>query len=265
MSNSDIKDSVPKKVDYEDTHNMNDYPTDPDTLNYNYIIGSYNPPRPFESDYQKTNYDITNFPKTNYGQFNSSLTNYQPVKGINYDTSSGYLPIDGDVALVTSNQAPVISTCQSPDMLYQMPRDPQYKEPKKYMCFNNSYKLLEITKVDNKWSAQDLSYSKVHVKWQGSQCKISTPDICNRDKLSEGCKATCFISPNESVNIKYQNNIWRVPGLEANAGSCSMTAISEDTAQDSYCNCNNVLERPNLKTKANFDKDHSGKFWCSNI
>jgi hypothetical protein len=44
-----------------------------------------------------------------------------------------------------------------------------------------------------------------------------------------------------------------------------MTAISEDTAQDSFCKCDNVLDKSILKTKANFDRNHTGKFWCSNI
>jgi hypothetical protein len=246
MSNPDAYKSTPNKVDFA---NSADYPSDPDTVNYNYILGTYNPPRPFESNYQKTNYDITNFPKTNYNQFNASLTNYQPVP------EKEYTIIESDV-----NQ---LSICQSPDMLYQLPRDPQYNDPEKYMCFNNDSKLLEITKHDKNWSAKNLTNSKVHIKWQGSQCKITTPNICNRDALKEGCEATCFISPNDAVQIKYKNNIWRVPSLESQAGPCTMTAISEDTAQKSYCNCDNVLERPNLMTKPTYDKDLGGKFWCS--
>lgn len=261
----------PNNVDYTDS---SDYPTNPDTVNYDYSTSNYNKPTEPGSNYEKTNYSITNFPKTDYNKFNSGLTNYNPVPKINYDTSSNYSSIYADLPLkgITNNKAPFnFATCQSPDMLYQVPRDPQYKSVQKYMCFNNYNKLLEITKDENVkpdvgkpvWFAEDLTYSKLHIKWQGSQCKITTPDICSRDKLAENCEATCFISPDNTVNIKFQNNIWRVPKLENEAGACTMTAISEDTAQNSYCECNNVLERPVLKTKAVYDKDYSGKFWCS--
>jgi len=246
MSNPDAYKPTPNQVD---PINATDYPNDPDTVNYNYILGTYNPPRPFESNYEKTNYDITNFPKTNYNQFNASLTNYQPVP------EKEYKIIKDDV-----NQ---LSICQSPDMIYQFPRDPQYNAPEKYMCFNNQSKLLEINKINGKWTIDDLSHSKLHVKWQGSQCKITTPNICSNDKLKEGCEATCFITPNNSVQIKYQNNIWRSPNLESQAGPCSMTAISEDTAQNSFCVCDKVLDKPHLKTKAMMDDDRTGKFWCS--
>jgi hypothetical protein len=233
------------------------YPDNPDTVNYDYTTANYSPPTEPVSNYDSTNYSITNFPRTDYTKFNSDTTNYNPVP------DSIYRPINGDLPL---NKSLNIASCQSPDMLYQFPRDPQYESVQKYMCFNNNNKLLEITKespTDPKWLANDLSYSKIHIKWQGSQCKITTPDICSRDKLSENCQATCFISPNETINIKFKDNIWRVPDLEKEAGACTMTAISEETAQNSYCECNNVLERPFLKTKAVFDKDYSGKFWCS--
>jgi len=264
MSSSDKCNTQLSKVDFTDSTN---YPSNPDTINYDYQSSNYNNPTDEKSDYEKTNYSITNFPKTDYNKFNSGITNYEPVPEINYDNSLGYSAIEADLPLKklsTSNHAPFnIATCQSPDMLYQYPRDPQYKSVERYMCFNNHYKLLDIIKENGKWSAEDLTYSKLHIKWQGSQCKITTPDLCSRDKLGENCEATCFISPNDTVNIKYQNNIWRVPDLENEAGACTKTAISEDTAQNSYCECNNVLERPVLKTKAVNDKDHSGKFWCS--
>jgi hypothetical protein len=246
MSNSDFQ------------SNNIDYPNNPDTVNYDYTLSNYNKPTEPGSNYEKTNYSITNFPKTDYNKFNADITNYNPVPETDYTSIDPNLPFKSPV-----NHSPFnIATCQSPDMLYQVPRDPQYKDVDKYMCFNNHHKLLEITKQSGKWSAEDLTYSNLHVKWNGSQCKITTSDICSRDKLSENCEATCFVSPNESVNIKYQNNIWRAPELESSAGACTMTAISEDTAQNSYCNCNNVLERKVLHTKPNNDKDKGGKFWC---
>jgi hypothetical protein len=259
MSSSDKSSSQPNNIniDSADSPNSSDYPTNPDTLNYNYNIATYNPPREFDSNYEITNYDITNFPKTDYNKFNSDTTNYNTVPDIIYNA------IDGNVSFKLPPYN--FSMCQSPDMLYQVPRDPQFKDVDKYMCFNNYHKLLEITKEKDKWYAKDLSKSKLHVTWQGSQCKITTPEICNRNNLTENCEATCFISPNNSINIKFQNNIWRVPELEEKAGACTKTAISEDTAQNSYCQCNNVLERPILKTKALFDKNQSGKFWCSPI
>jgi len=237
--------SEPNKVDYIDT---TDFPTNPDTINYNYVTGTYNPPRPFESSYEKTNYDITNFPRTDYIKFNSDTTNYDQIPEVSYPQ------ID------SSNMV----QCQSPDMLYQVPRDPQYLSVQKYMCFDTKNKLLELSKDDQKtkWTAEDLSNSPLRIKWQGSQCKIITPNICSNDKLTENCEATCFINNNETINIKYKSNIWRVPKLEEKAGACSMTAISEDTAQNSYCKCT-VLERPVLKTKAVKDDDRSGKYWCS--
>jgi hypothetical protein len=270
MSKSNNK-IQPNNVDYTDS---NDYPTNPDTVNYDYSTSNYNKPTEPGSNYEKTNYSITNFPKTDYNKFNSGITNYEPIPEINYDNSQQNSMIYADLPLKGNNQAPFnIATCQSPDMLYQVPRIYQNESVQKYMCFNNYNKLLEITKDEGVkpnvglpvWSAEDLTYSKLHIKWQGTQCKITTPDICSRDKLSENCEATCFISPNDAVNIKYQNNIWRVPDLEKKAGACTKTAISEDTAQNSYCNCNNVLERPVLKTTSVNDKDHSGKFWCEPV
>jgi len=237
--------STPNAVDY-DNSDKNEYPKDPDTLNYNYTDATYDKPRPIESNYIKTNYDITNFPRTDYNKFNASLTNYNPVSVSN--VTSNYVYIDN-------------IKCESPDMLYQIPRDPQYVDPGKYMCFNTEHKLVEITRVDNKWISKDLTNSPLRIKWQGAQCKISI-DKCNKDNLTENCEATCYVSPNDAFKIKYQNNIWRRPDQEANAGSCTMTAISEETAQNSFCKCDNVLERPNLKTKPNFDSGRTGKFWC---
>lgn len=259
MSSSDKCNVQLSKVDFTDSTG---YPSNPDTVNYDYPSNNYDKPTEPGSNYEQTNYSITNYPKTDYNKFNSSLTNYRPVPDVIYRAIDGDLPLKGP----HDNQAPFnIATCQSPDMLYQVPRNPQYKSVQKYMCFDNHQKLLEITKdslTDPKWSAEDLTYSNLHIKWQGSQCKITTPSICSRDKLAENCEATCYISPNDAVNIKYINNIWHVPKLEKNAGACTMTAISEETAQNSYCECNNVLERPVLKTKPVYDKDYSGKFWC---
>jgi hypothetical protein len=255
MSSSDKSSSLLNNINKDSI----DYPTNPDTLNYSYDAATYNQPRPFESNYEITNYDITNFPKTDYNKFNSDTTNYNTVSDITYNAIDADLPFKP-----AKNSAPFnYAMCQSPDMLYQVPRDPQFKDVDKYICFNNHDKLLEIKKEKNKWSAKDLTYSNLHIKYQGSQCKITTPDICTKDKLGENCEATCFISPNDSVNIKFQSNIWRIPELEKEAGACTKTAISEDTAQNSYCECNNVLERPILKTKPVFDKDYHGKFWCS--
>lgn len=261
MSSSDKCSIQPNKVDYTDSSG---FPTNPDTVNYDYVTANYNKPTEPGSNYEKTNYSITNFPKTDYNKFNSDETNYNPVPGTDYDASLGYTAIDADLPLKGStNPAPFnIATCQSPDMLYQVPRDPQYKEVQKYMCFNNHYKLLEISKENGKWSAEDLTYSNLHVKWNGAQCKITTPDICNRDKLSENCQATCFVSPNDSIDIKYKNNIWHAPEVEARSGACTMTAISEETAQKSFCLCDNVLERPVLHTKPENDKNRGGKYWC---
>jgi hypothetical protein len=270
MSNSDNYKVQPNNVDYTDSSG---YPTNPATVNYDYLTSNYNKPTEPGSNYEKTNYSITNFPQTDYNKFNSGITNYEPVPEINYDNSLGYSSIYADLPLKGSvnNKAPFnIATCQSPDMLYEVPRDPQYKSVQKYMCFNDYNKLLEITKDEGIkpdiglpiWFAEDLTYSNLHIKWQGSQCKITTPDLCSRDKLAENCEATCFITPNDAVNIKYQDNIWRVPDLEKKAGACTKTAISEDTAQNSYCQCNNVLERPILKTKASLNKNYDGKFWC---
>ena len=50
--------------------------------------------------------------------------------------------------------------------------------------------------------------------------------------------------------------------MEKEAGACTMTAISEETAQNSFCQCDNVLERPYLKTRANMDENRTGRFWC---
>jgi len=248
------------------------YPSNPDTVNFDYPDATYGKPTEPGSNYEKTNYSITNFPRTDYNKFNSDETNYNQIQGTIYDNNQRSNVVDGDLPLIktsTRSGAPMVNpapfnnaTCQSPDMLYQVPRNPQYNEPVKYMCFNNHHKLLEITKENGKWTAEDLTYSKLHVKWNGSQCKITTPDICSRDKLAENCEATCFISPNEDVKIKYQNNIWRVPQMESEAGACTMTAISENTAQNSYCKCDNVLERPVLNTKPKNDKNRGGKFWC---
>lgn len=231
--------SKPNTVDYA---NSGDYPTDPDTLNYNYDNATYNEPRPIESNYVITNYDITNYPKTDYNKFDASLTNYMKP----------------DYKSLTSSTI----KCESPDMLYQVPRDPQYIAPTKYMCFNNRNKLLEITQDGDNWIKNDLTKSVKHVKWTGSQCKINT-DKCTKDNLTEDCEATCYVSPNNAFVIKYKGNIWRRPDLEDAAGACTMTAISEETAQNSFCKCDNVLERPNLKTKANMDMDRTGKFWCA--
>ena len=133
--------------------------------------------------------------------------------------------------------------------------------PDKYMCFNTQSKLVEIVNNNEQWSVNDLSNSNKHVTWQGSQCKINT-DKCTNNNLTENCEATCYTSPYYSFNLIYKNNIWRQPALESQAGSCTMTAISEETAQNSYCECNNVLERPNLQTKPNMDENRTGKFWC---
>ena len=238
-----------------------DFPTNPDTLNYNYNTANYNEPRPFDSNYMKTNYDITNFPKTDYTKFNSNETNYNPINSVpsNYDVNAGYDIIEKNYASVNSPEV----MCQSPDMLYQVPRTYQLMEPKKYMCFNNQSKLLEITKINEVWTGNDLSNSNKHIKWQGAQCKITT-DKCTNSKLTEDCEATCYITPNDTVQLKYKNNIWRTPELDDNAGPCSMSNISEQTANKTFCECNNVLERPYLKTKPMNDKDHSGKFWCDN-
>ena len=234
--------SIPNTVDYVNT---GDYPSDPDTLNYNYADATYNNPRPIESDYQKTNYDITNYPKTDYNKFNANLTNYNEIKTLD----------------IKSN-LPEHIECASPDMLYQVPRDPQSNYPDKYMCFNTQSKLVEIVNNNEQWSVNDLSNSNKHVTWQGSQCKINT-NTCTNNNLTENCEATCYTSPYYSFNLIYKNNIWRRPDLESQAGSCTMTAISEETAQNSYCECNNVLERPNLQTKPNMDENRTGKFWCS--
>lgn len=239
MSSSDKASSQPNNIDFT---NSDDYPTNPDTLNYNYAVATYNKPRPFESNYEKTNYDITNFPKTDYNKFNSDITNYTAVPNT---------PI---------NETPFnFAMCQSPDMLYQG----SSIGGEKYMCFNNYNKLLEIRKETDKWFVKDLTNSSSHIKWKGSQCKITTPDICNKDNLTENCKATCFVSPNQIVNIKFKNNIWRIPELEKNAGACAKTTVSEDTAQNSFCKCNNGLDQATLKTKPVFDEDYRGKFWCS--
>jgi len=235
--------SIPNTVDYVNT---GDYPSDPDTLNYNYSTATYNEPRPIESDYQKTNYDITNFPKTDYNKFNASLSNYNEIKSL-----------DSPNILLSDN-----IDCKSPDMLYQVPRDPQYNYPEKYMCFNTQSKLIEITRNEDRWYTDDLTNSEKHITWQGSQCKINT-DKCNNMNITENCEATCYTSPNDAFVIKYQNNIWRRPELEENAGPCSMTAISEETAQNSFCKCDTTLDRPYLQTKSNFDTDRTGKFWCS--
>jgi len=232
--------SEPNRVDYA---NSGDYPTDPDTINYKYKTATYNEPRPIDSNYILTNYDITNYPKTDYTKFNANLTNY---------TEQDYIspkPIDTII-------------CESPDMLYQVPRDPQYNAPTKYMCFNNTNKLIEITQNGDRWLGTDLTNSIKHIKWQGSQCKINT-DKCTKNALTEGCEATCYVSPNNAFNIKYKGNIWRRPDLEDGAGACTMTAISEDTAQNSYCECDNVLGRPKLVTKPNMDENKTGKFWCT--
>lgn len=249
-----MSDSTPNNIDYS---NNNEYPTDPDTLNYNYSNATYSKPRPFDSNYSITNYDNTNYPKTDYNKFNASLTNFNKIKSTEFDLKSGYLPLDA------SNYASLDTIkCESPDMLYQVPRDRQYNNPDKYVCFNNQYKLVEIIRQNNEWVTNDLTKSPLHIKWQGAQCKINT-DVCSRDKLTENCEATCYVSPNDAFTIKYQNSIWRRPDLEAEAGPCTMTAISEDTAMNSYCKCDNVLERPKLMTKPVYDKDFSGKFWCS--
>jgi hypothetical protein len=234
--------SKPNTVDYA---NSGDYPTDPDVINYNYNTATYNEPRPIDSNYTLTNYDITNYPKTDYNKFNANLTNY---------TENNYKYAEGTV--------PINIICQSPDMLYQVPRDPQYEAPSKYMCFNNDNKLIEISKNGNHWTGVDLTKSNKHVKWQGSQCKINTYK-CTKNNLFEDCEATWYVSPNDAFVIKYKENIWRRPDLEKTSGACSMTAISEKTAQNDFCKCDNVLERSNLKTKANMDENRTGKFWCA--
>jgi hypothetical protein len=243
--------SKPNTVDYA---NSGDYPTDPDTINYNYNNATYNEPRPIESNYILTNYDITNYPKTDYNKFNANLTNYMEHDNKSLSANGHKFP-NGTMPLNTI-------MCESPDMLYQVPRDPQYSTPTKYMCFNNRNKLIEITQDGDHWLGTDLTKSVKHVKWEGSQCKI-TSDKCTKNNLTEDCEATCYVSPNDAFVIKYKNNIWRRPDLEDSAGACTMTAISEQTAQNSFCKCDNVLERPNLKTKANMDKNRTGKFWCS--
>jgi hypothetical protein len=238
MSKYDTFESTPNTVDYV---NQGDYPSDPDTLNYNYDTATYNEPRPIESNYIKTNYDITNYPRTDYNKFDANLTNY-----MNHDYES-------------SNEIPLKMTiCESPDMLYQVPKDPQSDSPNKYICFNTKDKLIEIT--SNK--VKNLTRSKKHIMWQGAQCKINTKK-CSKDDLTENCEATCYVSPTYAFTLKYKNNIWRNLDLEKNAGSCTMTAISDETAQNSYCKCDNVLSRPNLMTSANMDKDRTGRFWCS--
>jgi len=234
--------SEPNKVDYT---NSGDYPSDPDTINYNYKTATYNEPRPFDSTYAVTNYDITNFPKTDYNKFDANLTNYNDIDS----KFPSYIKVDTIV-------------CGSPDMLYQVPRDPQYLAPSKYICFNNKNKLVDITQNGDHWLATDLSKSVKRVKWQGSQCYINTAK-CDKNNLTEDCEATCYQSPNNAFVIKYKNNIWRRPDLEENAGPCTMTAISEETAQNSFCKCDSVLERPNLRTVANMDENRTGRFWCS--
>lgn len=254
MSKSNTYESTPNNVDYA---NSGDYPTDPDTVNYNYDNANYNNPRPFESSYVLTNYDITNYPKTDYTKFNANLTNYNEQ---NYKVTN-VNPLKKMNNIV----------CDSPDMLFQVPIpeknssdkiDLSYSQPIKYVCFDTKDKLIEITQNDNNWQLSDLTNSVKRVNWQGAQCKINT-DKCTKNSLSENCEATCYVSPNDSFTIKYQNNIWRRPDLEERAGSCTMTAISEETAQKSFCKCDNVLERPNLKTMGNMDEGRTGKFWCS--
>ena len=238
--------SKPNTVDYA---NSGDYPTDPDTINYNYNNATYNEPRPIESNYILTNYDITNYPKTDYNKFDANLTNYASLSSNAHTFPAGIMPLNTIM-------------CESPDMLYQVPRDPQYSAPTKYMCFNNRNKLIEVTQDGDRWLGTDLTKSIKHIKWGGSQCKITT-DKCSNNNLTEDCEATCYVSPNDAFVIKYKKDIWRRPDLEDAAGACTMTAISETTAQNSFCKCDNVLERPNLKTKANMDMDRTGKFWCS--
>jgi hypothetical protein len=224
MSSSDKCSTQPNKVDYTDSSG---YPTNPDTVNFDYPVATYGKPTEPGSNYEKTNYSITNFPKTDYNKFNSDETNYNHIQGTVYENNQKYSAIDGDLPLVKTNTrsgVPMVNpapfnnaTCQSPDMLYQVPRNPQYNEPEKYMCFNNHNKLLEITKENGKWAAEDLTYSKLHVKWNGSQCKITTPEICSRDKLAENCQATCFISPNEEVKIKSWQGLAVDPDTESTA------------------------------------------------
>lgn len=247
MSKSDIYESTPNTVDYT---NSGDYPSDPDTINYDYVTANYNKPRPIESNYVKTNYDITNYPKTDYTKFNTNLTNYNPhdFSKLNSDSTN----------IIHLNKV----ICQSPDMLYQVPRDPQYEGPNTYMCFNVEDKLVEIKQYQDKFLGIDLTNSNKHIKWESNQCKITT-EKCTKDNITEDCEATCYTSPNDAFVLKYKNNIWRRPDLEEDAGACTMTAISENTAQKSFCQCNNVLERPILQTKPNMDENRTGKFWCS--
>ena len=263
MSNKTNKATFVTTKDEGSSYNPDegDYPTNPDTLNYDYNTANYKEPRPFDSNYMKTNYDITNFPKTDYTKFNSNETNYNPInsEASNYDTNASYDVIEKNYASVNSPEV----MCQSPNMLYQVPRTYQFMEPTKYVCFNNQSKLLEISKINEVWTGNDLSNSNKYIKWQGAQCKITT-DKCTNSKLTEDCEATCYINPNDIVQLKYKNNIWRTPELDENAGSCSMSTISEQTANKTFCKCDNILERPYLKTKAMNDKDHSGKFWCDN-
>jgi len=232
--------SIPNNVDYS-----LELPTNPDTLNYNYDTANYNEPRPIDSNYTQTNYDITNYPKTDYTKFNSDTSNYDQHDSLALNAIS----LDNII-------------CGSPDMLYQETRDPQYNEPTKYMCFNTQNKLVEITRQNDTWVSNDLTNSDKHITWESNQCKIITNN-CTKDDLTEKCKAKCYTSPNNAFILQYKNNIWRRPDLEKNAGSCTMTAISEDTAQNSFCQCNNVLERPILETKPNMDVNRTGKFWCS--
>jgi hypothetical protein len=236
-----MSESTPNTVDYT---NSGDYPSDPDTLNYNYNTATYNEQRPFESNYKITNYDITNYPKSDYNKFNANLTNY---------IENNYKTIENPLNTIV---------CASPDMLYKEPRDLQYVGPTKYVCFNNKNKLVDIIQEGNKWVSNDLSNSDKHIIWQGAQCKINT-DVCNKNNLTEDCEATCYVNQNDAFTLKYKNDIWRRPDMEKNAGACTMTAISKETAQDSFCQCDNVLDRPNLMTSPNLDKDRTGKFWCS--
>jgi hypothetical protein len=100
--------------------------------------------------------------------------------------------------------------------------------------------------------------------------KLSYKRDLPKHQTTERCKSIYQLINNkinihiiEKKELQYKNNIWRRPDLEKNAGSCTMTAISEDTAQNSFCQCNNVLERPILETKPNMDVNRTGKFWCS--
>ena len=52
--------------------------------------------------------------------------------------------------------------------------------------------------------------------------------------------------------------------LDNRIANLRIATQSEQTANKTFCKCDNILERPYLKTKAMNDKDHSGKFWCDN-